>query len=114
MQGRMIIRPYKLFNTGSRNGLQEHPESRGEFNHTEFGIPEESAIADLHATSDVLLDELPEAALRTDVRLRFGSAIRRDGGQTENALHVLNAPSPAATASLPIGREIAKRVTLSR
>jgi L-2-hydroxyglutarate oxidase len=27
-----------------------------------------------------------------------------------NALHVLNAPSPAATASLAIGREIAKMV----
>jgi L-2-hydroxyglutarate oxidase len=25
------------------------------------------------------------------------------------AVHVLNAPSPAATASLPIGREVAKR-----
>ena len=24
-------------------------------------------------------------------------------------MHVLNAPSPAATASLPIGREIARR-----
>jgi L-2-hydroxyglutarate oxidase len=28
-----------------------------------------------------------------------------------NALHVLNAPSPAATASLAIGDEIARRVT---
>ena len=27
-----------------------------------------------------------------------------------NALHVLNAPSPAATASLAIGEEIARRV----
>jgi len=27
-----------------------------------------------------------------------------------NALHVLNAPSPAATASLAIGDEIARRV----
>jgi L-2-hydroxyglutarate oxidase len=32
--------------------------------------------------------------------------------QTDNALHVLNAPSPAATASLPIGREIALKVAL--
>ena len=29
----------------------------------------------------------------------------------KNALHVLNAPSPAATASLAIGEEIAGRVT---
>jgi len=32
----------------------------------------------------------------------------------ESALHVLNAPSPAATASLPIGREIAAKVALPR
>lgn len=30
--------------------------------------------------------------------------------QTPRAVHVLNAPSPAATASLPIGREVARRV----
>jgi L-2-hydroxyglutarate oxidase len=29
----------------------------------------------------------------------------------ERAVHVLNAPSPAATAALAIGREIADRVT---
>jgi L-2-hydroxyglutarate oxidase len=33
--------------------------------------------------------------------------------EAEGALHVLNAPSPAATASLPIGREIAAKVPLS-
>ncbi|HJT24646.1 MAG TPA: L-2-hydroxyglutarate oxidase, partial [bacterium] len=32
--------------------------------------------------------------------------------EAEGVLHVLNAPSPAATASLPIGREIAQRVVL--
>jgi L-2-hydroxyglutarate oxidase len=31
--------------------------------------------------------------------------------ERRNALHVLNAPSPAATASLAIGGEIARRVT---
>jgi L-2-hydroxyglutarate oxidase len=30
--------------------------------------------------------------------------------ETERAVHVLNAPSPAATASIAIGREIAGRV----
>ena len=29
-------------------------------------------------------------------------------------LHVLNAPSPAATAALPIGREILERLTGER
>jgi L-2-hydroxyglutarate oxidase len=28
----------------------------------------------------------------------------------KSSVHVLNAPSPAATASIPIGREIARRV----
>ncbi|GGU95305.1 hydroxyglutarate oxidase [Streptomyces albospinus] len=31
--------------------------------------------------------------------------------ETPGMIHVLNAPSPAATASLPIGREVARRVT---
>jgi L-2-hydroxyglutarate oxidase len=30
--------------------------------------------------------------------------------RTGRVLHVLNAPSPAATAALPIGRELAKRL----
>lgn len=45
-------------------------------------------------------------------------AVQRDGTlvddflitETPHAVHVLNAPSPAATASLPIGREVADRV----
>ncbi len=44
-------------------------------------------------------------------------AVLRDGTLADDfliqeaprAVHVLNAPSPAATASLPIGREIARR-----
>ena len=44
-------------------------------------------------------------------------AVRRDGSmiddflflETENMLHVCNAPSPAATSSIPIGRMIAER-----
>lgn len=30
--------------------------------------------------------------------------------ESPGMIHVLNAPSPAATASLPIGREVARRV----
>lgn len=45
-------------------------------------------------------------------------AVRRDGclvhdflfGETERMLHVLNAPSPAATSAIPIGKMIAQRV----
>lgn len=57
-------------------------------------------------------DLLPAAAgVRAQAVLRDGSLVDdfliREG---ERAVHVLNAPSPAATASLPIGREVARRV----
>jgi (S)-2-hydroxyglutarate dehydrogenase len=46
-------------------------------------------------------------------------ALRKDGAlvddfliaESKNSVHVLNAPSPAATSAIPIGEEIAKRVT---
>jgi L-2-hydroxyglutarate oxidase len=45
-------------------------------------------------------------------------AIKEDGAlvddfliaEGKNSIHVLNAPSPAATASIPIGEEIAGRI----
>lgn len=57
-------------------------------------------------------DLLPAAAgVRAQAVLRDGSLVDdfliREG---ERAVHVLNAPSPAATASLPIGRAVARRV----
>jgi L-2-hydroxyglutarate oxidase len=56
-----------------------------------------------------------EAGVRAQA-LDFSGALLDDFKflEAENALHVLNAPSPAATASLPIGREIAQRVVLGR
>jgi (S)-2-hydroxyglutarate dehydrogenase len=64
---------------------------------------------------------LPEVADADLVRAPAGvraQAVLRDGtlvddflfGGTGPFVHVLNAPSPAATASLPIGREVARRV----
>ncbi|MFD9910550.1 L-2-hydroxyglutarate oxidase [Streptomyces sp. NPDC059063] len=52
-----------------------------------------------------------EAGVRAQAVLRDGTLVDdfliREGAR---AVHVLNAPSPAATASLPIGREVARRV----
>ncbi|MFF2852508.1 L-2-hydroxyglutarate oxidase [Streptomyces sp. NPDC058001] len=51
-----------------------------------------------------------DAGVRAQAVLRDGSLVDdflvREGAR---AVHVLNAPSPAATASLPIGREVARR-----
>ncbi|MFI2431883.1 L-2-hydroxyglutarate oxidase [Streptomyces sp. NPDC018693] len=60
--------------------------------------------------------------VQEDDLVRAGAGVRaqavlRDGGlvddflirEGERTVHVLNAPSPAATASLPIGREVARR-----
>ncbi|MET9970653.1 L-2-hydroxyglutarate oxidase [Streptomyces sp. NPDC006356] len=60
----------------------------------------------------VTLDDLVPAAagVRAQAVLRDGALVDdfliREGVR---AVHVLNAPSPAATASLPIGREVARR-----
>ncbi|KOV58732.1 hydroxyglutarate oxidase, partial [Streptomyces sp. NRRL WC-3618] len=56
-------------------------------------------------------DLVPAAAgVRAQAVLRDGTLVDdfliREGAR---AVHVLNAPSPAATASLPIGREVARR-----
>ncbi|MEU2389072.1 L-2-hydroxyglutarate oxidase [Streptomyces sp. NPDC007369] len=51
-----------------------------------------------------------EAGVRAQAVLRDGTLV--DDfliREADRAVHVLNAPSPAATASLPIGREIARR-----
>ncbi|WP_338698076.1 L-2-hydroxyglutarate oxidase [Streptomyces sp. Q6] len=58
----------------------------------------------------------PQDMVRADAGVR-AQAVLRDGTlvddflirEGERAVHVLNAPSPAATASLPIGREVARR-----
>jgi L-2-hydroxyglutarate oxidase len=64
-----------------------------------------------------LLPEIQEADLRPAEAGVRAQAVGRDGallddfvfGGSGRAVHVLNAPSPAATASLPIGREVARR-----
>ncbi|MER5768965.1 L-2-hydroxyglutarate oxidase [Streptomyces sp. NPDC001985] len=65
-----------------------------------------------------LLPSVTEGVLRPAPAGVRAQAVLRDGSladdflikETARAVHVLNAPSPAATASLPIGREVARRV----
>ncbi|MEV6420027.1 L-2-hydroxyglutarate oxidase [Streptomyces sp. NPDC051662] len=64
-----------------------------------------------------LLPAVTDADLRPAAAGVRAQAVLRDGTladdflirQTPRTVHVLNAPSPAATASLPIGREVARR-----
>ncbi|MGW6537302.1 L-2-hydroxyglutarate oxidase [Streptomyces sp. NPDC055051] len=64
-----------------------------------------------------LLPGVDESDLRPAAAGVRAQAVLRDGTlvddflirESARAVHVLNAPSPAATASLPIGREIARR-----
>ncbi len=57
-------------------------------------------------------DLLPEeAGIRAQAVTRDGTLVHDFlFGETDRMLHVYNAPSPAATSSIPIGRMIADKV----
>ncbi|MFD7506813.1 L-2-hydroxyglutarate oxidase [Streptomyces sp. NPDC001700] len=69
------------------------------------------------AVRRLLPDVTPDDLIAAPAGVR-AQAVLRDGtlvddfliSQSPRVVHVLNAPSPAATASLPIGREVARRV----
>jgi L-2-hydroxyglutarate oxidase len=63
---------------------------------------------------DLTLDDLlpTEAGIRAQAVLRDGTMVHDFLlAETQRSVHVLNAPSPAATSALPIGEMIASKVT---
>ncbi len=88
--------------------------------HWRYGLGELRRSVSKAAFVDAVRRLLPAVEERDLVRAAAGvraQAVLRDGGLVDDfliregprAVHVLNAPSPAATASLPIGREVARR-----
>jgi L-2-hydroxyglutarate oxidase len=93
--------------------------------HWRFGLDEMTrSLSRRRFTTAVrrLVPELSSADLEPAPAGVRAQAIGRDGELLDDfvirevgrAVHVLNAPSPAATASLEIGKEIARRLTLDR
>ncbi|MFI5818659.1 L-2-hydroxyglutarate oxidase [Streptomyces rishiriensis] len=88
--------------------------------HWRYGLGELRRSVSKAAFVDAVRRLLPAVEEGDLVRTAAGvraQAVLRDGGLVDDfliregprAVHVLNAPSPAATASLPIGREVARR-----
>ncbi|MGW1157832.1 L-2-hydroxyglutarate oxidase [Streptomyces sp. NPDC002519] len=88
--------------------------------HWRYGAGELRRSASKRAFTQAVRRLLPEVRADDLVRAPAGvraQAVLRDGTLVDDfliqegarAVHVLNAPSPAATASLPIGREVARR-----
>lgn len=71
------------------------------------------ALARRYCPTLELSDLQPEeAGIRAQAVDRNGKLLHDFAfGSTARTLHVLNAPSPAATSAIPIGREIARRAT---
>ncbi|GAA2612106.1 L-2-hydroxyglutarate oxidase [Streptomyces axinellae] len=111
-----VVRPAEL------GGLLAHPGTwRTARRHWRYGAGElRRSLSRTAFTAAVrrLLPEVTTADLRPAPAGVRAQAVLRDGtlvddflfAEGPHTIHVLNAPSPAATASLPIGREIARRV----
>ncbi|MFF9346349.1 L-2-hydroxyglutarate oxidase [Streptomyces sp. NPDC014734] len=113
-----VVRPRELADTLAWPGTWQIARR-----HWRYGAGEVRRSLSKHAfTSAVrrLLPDVTEADLRPAPAGVRAQAVLRDGTlvddflirETPRTVHVLNAPSPAATASLPIGREVARRALL--
>ncbi|MGP3985060.1 L-2-hydroxyglutarate oxidase [Streptomyces sp. KR80] len=113
--GRGMVRPGELAET-----LRYPGAWRMARRHWRYGAGELHRSLSKRAFTEAVRRLLPEVAERDLVAARAGvraQAVLRDGtlvddflfAESPGVVHVLNAPSPAATASLPIGREIARR-----
>ncbi|MEU3843974.1 L-2-hydroxyglutarate oxidase [Streptomyces sp. NPDC028635] len=110
-----VVRPRELAGTLAWPGSWQIARR-----HWRYGAGELRRSVSKAAFVDAVRRLLPaveeEDLVRTDPGVR-AQAVLRDGTLVDDFLiregartvHVLNAPSPAATASLPIGREVARR-----
>ncbi|MFD5588868.1 L-2-hydroxyglutarate oxidase [Streptomyces sp. NPDC057413] len=110
-----VVRPRELAGTLAWPGSWQIARR-----HWRYGAGELRRSVSKGAFVDAVRRLLPAVEERDLVRAEPGvraQAVLRDGTLVDDfliregsrAVHVLNAPSPAATASLPIGREVARR-----
>ncbi|MFI5875775.1 L-2-hydroxyglutarate oxidase [Streptomyces sp. NPDC051445] len=110
-----VVRPREAMATATWPGVWRMGRQ-----HWRYGVGELRRSVSKGAFVDAVRRLLPAVEEADLVRATAGvraQAVLRDGGLVDDfliregarAVHVLNAPSPAATASLPIGREVARR-----
>ncbi|MGV9322763.1 L-2-hydroxyglutarate oxidase [Streptomyces sp. NPDC003660] len=110
-----VVRPRELAGTASWPGAWALARR-----HWRYGAGELRRSVSKPAFLDAVRRLVPGVEERDLVRAPAGvraQAVTRDGTLVDDfliregarAVHVLNAPSPAATASLPIGREVSRR-----